>query len=352
MNSVQLPSSDIWMVRAGEGGSYIDYFLNEGLVAVGWAEVGSIDPTDSVDDIKRRFDKEFPGDTHGRHQVTRFNREVKVGDAVTTYDPSSRLYHIGVIDSDVEITSRPIIHQEGNEDQRKEYARRVKWTYEISRDSLSSGTRNSLSGLLTLFRLKASVSQELRLLCSGENNSNTAAEADIPQSPDADIEDILDTKDILKGYIDQSDQFVEDQIARLNWNELQNLVAGILRSMGYRTRVAGQGPDRGVDIFASPDGLGLAEPRIFVEVKHRAGSIGAPAVRSFLGGRHPGDRCLYVSTGGFSTDARYEADRSTVPLTLLTMPDLRELLVSYYESLDSETRALVPLKRVYWPIAE
>ena len=122
--------------------------------------------------------------------------------------------------------------------------------------------------------------------------------------------------------------------------------------MGYRTKVSGPGPDRGVDIFASPDGLGLAEPRIFVEVKHRAGSTSAPAVRSFLGGRRTGDRCLYVSTGGFSADARYEADRSTVPLTLLTMPDLRELLVNYYESLDSETRALVPLKRVYWPIAE
>jgi predicted Mrr-cat superfamily restriction endonuclease len=27
-------------------------------------------------------------------------------------------------------------------------------------------------------------------------------------------------------------------------------------------------------------------------------------------------------------------------------------LVNYYESLDSETRALVPLSKVYWPIAE
>ena len=351
MTGQTLPNSNIWMVRAGEGGAYIECFLNEGLVAVGWAEAGPIDPNDSADDIKRRFDKEFPGDTNGRHQATRFNREVKVGDAVTTYDPSSRLYHIGVIDSDVEITSRPVIHQEGKEDQRKEYVRRVKWAYEVSRDSLSSGTRSSLSGLLTLFRLKASVSQELRLRCSGENSSNTAVEAAIPPSSDADIEDVLDTKDILKGYIDQSDQFVEDQIAKLNWQQLQELVAGVLRAMGYRTRVSNPGPDRGVDIFASPDGLGLAEPRIFVEVKHRTGSVGAPTVRSFLGGRRPGDRCLYVSTGGFSSDARYEADRSQIPLTLITMPDLRELLVNYYETLDPETRALVPLKKVYWPIS-
>ena len=122
--------------------------------------------------------------------------------------------------------------------------------------------------------------------------------------------------------------------------------------MGYRTRVSKPGPDRGVDIFASPDGLGLVEPRIFVEVKHRGGRVGSPEIRSFLGGRQAGDRCLYVSTGGFSTDARYEADRSPIPLTLISMPELRELLVDYYESLDSFTRALVPLRKLFLPATE
>lgn len=35
-----------------------------------------------------------------------------------------------------------------------------------------------------------------------------------------------------------------------------------------------KGPDRGRDILASPDGLGLEEPRIIVEVKHRNGQMG------------------------------------------------------------------------------
>ncbi len=73
-------------------------------------------------------------------------------------------------------------------------------------------------------------------------------------------------------------------------------------------------------------------------------------IRSFLGGRRDGDRCLYVSTGGFSKEARYEAERSQIPLTLIAMPELRELFVDYYELLDSEVRALVPLRKVYWPV--
>ncbi len=130
---------------------------------------------------------------------------------------------------------------------------------------------------------------------------------------------------------------------------MQELFAGILRAMGYRARVSPVGSDRGVDIFASPDGLGLEEPRIFVEVKHRKGKMDAPEIRSFLGGRKPGDRCLYVSTGGFTKEALYEAERASVPIQLVNLQRLRELLLEYYEQLAPETRALVPLKRVYWP---
>ena len=80
---------------------------------------------------------------------------------------------------------------------------------------------------------------------------------------------------------------------------LQDLVAGILRAMGYETRVSGPGADRGVDIFASPDGLGLQEPRIFVEVKHRVKSaMGSQEVRSFLGEPRLGDPAARASEAG------------------------------------------------------
>jgi restriction system protein len=38
-------------------------------------------------------------------------------------------------------------------------------------------------------------------------------------------------------------------------------------------------------------------------------------------------------------------------MTLIDMQGLRKLLVEHYENLDAETRALVPLKRLYWPLA-
>jgi restriction system protein len=47
---------------------------------------------------------------------------------------------------------------------------------------------------------------------------------------------------------------------------MQQLVAGILRAMGYKTQISPPGVDRGKDIVASPDGFGFEHPRIVVEV--------------------------------------------------------------------------------------
>jgi restriction system protein len=77
--------------------------------------------------------------------------------------------------------------------------------------------------------------------------------------------------------------------------------------------------------------------------------MGAQEIRSFLGGRHKEDRGLYVSTGGFTKDAKYEADRANIPLTLIDIDDLVKEILNNYESMDTETKLLLPLKKIYWP---
>ena len=169
-----------------------------------------------------------------------------------------------------------------------------------------------------------------------------------PISPTSKEDTTLLEEQIRAELIEKAEEAIEDRIVSLTWEEMEQLVAGILRAMGYRTTTSKRGPDRGYDVFASPDGLGLEEPRIFVEVKHRPNqSMGSQAIRSFIGGRSAGDRCLYFSTGGYTKDARYEADRAQVPLQLLGLVDLRKLLVEYYDQLDEETRSMIPLRRVY-----
>jgi restriction system protein len=119
--------------------------------------------------------------------------------------------------------------------------------------------------------------------------------------------------------------------------------------MGYKTRISPVGPDRGKDVVASPDGLGLTEPRIVVEVKHRSGRIGPKDVKSFIQGIRSGQKGLYVSTGGFTREAELEAERSAVPLTLVDLESLVELTIQYYDKFDPDSRVLLPLTKIYWP---
>jgi restriction system protein len=197
----------------------------------------------------------------------------------------------------------------------------------IPRDSLSTATKNTLGSVLTVFKVNPDAASDLRAhaVTLGSAAPVVVKETDPEKNAEA-------LGLITEETFEKAEVFIEDQINALKWEQMQELVAGILRAMGSRTTVSGPGPDRGVDIFASPDGLGLQELRIFVEVKHRAKAMGTSEIRSFLGGRKKGDKCLYVSTGGFFKEAAYEAARADVAITLITLPRLRQLVVDFYEA--------------------
>jgi restriction system protein len=166
--------------------------------------------------------------------------------------------------------------------------------------------------------------------------------------PDQD-EDVEASVDPLDSLQEQAIERIKDRLLALDWDEMQEMVASLLRALGYRTLVSPSGPDRGKDIIASKDGFGFEPPRIVVEVKHRRGAMGAPEIRAFLGGRHAQDKGLYVSTGGFTREAYFEAERASTVTHLMTLDDLARALMDNYDRLDERGRALLPLVRVYWP---
>ena len=118
--------------------------------------------------------------------------------------------------------------------------------------------------------------------------------------------------------------------------------------MGYSTQVTSPGPDRGTDIVASRDPLAVEPPIIRVQVKARPnGRSSASEIRELAGVLDPGDRGVFVSTGGFSREA--EADARARRMTLIDAERLQELLVECYDRLDQDTKSLVPLRRLYFP---
>jgi len=253
-----------WMVRAERDGILYSEFREQGIVGIGWAELGDL---------------------------SSYSSRAKMTEA------ARRVYSVGTVTGgysfDQKYTETPHI-------------RAVKWdAKEVSRDALSLATRNSLGSSLTQFQLSLDGETDIVRAMSGAPLDEQANDTEA-------------SEDLLEDIAARSSEFIKDKIVRLEWDEMQELVAGILRAMGYKTRVSPPGADRGKDIVASPDGFGFEDPRIVVEVKHRPrNSMGAPEIRGFLGGRHPGDKGLYVSTGGFSKDALYEAERANIPVGLI-----------------------------------
>ena len=320
----------VWMVRAGQQGRLIEEF-EKGYVAIGWQEMGDMSGITSLDEMRRAYIRAYPDAKPGRvgnavAMAFKFVNTFARGDQVISYKREERKYLLGEIDGDYEY--RPNIVGD------YPHIRKVKWYDEVDRDVLPSTTRNALGSTLTLFSVSDESWQNFQAALNGE-----ILEEDID----------TDEAEVLDSVRDQSREFIKDRIVKLDPNEFEHFIAGLLRAMGYKTKVMPLGPDRGVDIWASPDGFGFEQPRIAVECKHRGGAMGAQQIRSFLGGRHKDDKGLYVSTGGFTKDARYEAERASIPMTLLDLDDLVDSVNEYYEQMDSETRAMLPLVKVYWP---
>ncbi len=325
-------SQGTWMVRA-EGGSLVEPFERGGVVAVGWERIGDLGKVASREVLWERYEAAYPDDSPGKAAnsvgvLFKFRCALQVGQRVVTYDPPARRYLIGEITSDYAFDP-------GRVGAEWPHIRRVRWLGTVARDNLSPSARNSLGSTLTLFAIDSDVDAELSAALHGEIAAPTVThEAQLALKADEQA---------------KSFELVKDSILALSDQAMEQLTAAVLRAMGYRTHVTARGPDRNVDVLASPDGLGLQEPRIKVEVKHRASTIGAPGVRSFLGALRQGDRGLYVSTGGFTKEAHYEAERSAIPVKLVALDELAELVIGHYEKFDAEGRTILPLVRIYMP---
>ena len=318
-----------WVCRAGQGGLYASDFETNGVIAIGWmdADLGGLSHTEIV----RRLRDESPAGHLSKATVPagiirRFVHEMKPGDTVITPDGATRELLVGRIDGPYEY--RPVATISD-----MHHYHRVAWEKRYSRDVLPQRILYSLGSVLTVFKFE-SADEALRILRS------EAAQDVSPASDEASTE-------IAQSSEAGARELIAHRIASLDDNALEAFVAGILRAMGYFTRVVGEGADGGVDIRAARDALFSQGPFLKVQVKARPNtSMGPHELRALAGVLSDGDRGIFVSTGGFKPAARSEfGDR----ITLIDADELRHLYTEYYERCDEQTRNLLPLKKVWFP---
>ena len=170
-----------------------------------------------------------------------------------------------------------------------------------------------------------------------------------------DVDDVDDEESSEKENIinieqleEQANEGIRQYIKGKNPYEFQDMVAALLRTMGYYTPfVAPKGPDGGVDVIAYIDALGAKTPRIKVQVKHKPDeSVPAKDIRSLLGILRDGDIALFVTSGTFSQQARTEALTSKTYIKLIDGEEFIQMWQDNYGKMTDESKNKLPLKYI------
>ncbi len=324
----------IWGIHAGQTGDADALFLTKGYIALGWDDMGNLSklsPTREA--FKEKAAQVYPHWKPGKiitsaSQLYRFVHELKEGDIVVYPSKRDRHVHIGQVGGSYK-------HDPTAE---KTYPnlRPVQWLKSLPRTHFSQGALYEIGSALSLFQVKTYADEFLAVL-EGEATALPPPEKDETVALVArEIEET--TKDFIIKKLDQE----------FKGHAFMHLVAHLLNTMGYRTRVSPEGPDSGVDILAHKDELGLEPPIIKVQVKSSQGNIGGPDVKSFFANVGNGEHGLFITLGTFSKQAKSFAEGKP-NLRLLDGEELVALIGNHYEQFDPRYKTQLPLRRVYIP---
>ena len=310
--------------------------LNGSFVSIGWSELGNLNEQQfDRSALKELLAQTYPEAKAGAIPVwagvlVRFIYEMNVGDLVVSPDRATRTINIGRVSGNYFYDGSASIHPN---------RRPVQWLKtNIPRSDLPASALNEIGSALTLFEVRRHKDVIERLL------TESPSERTLPVNDEEDFEDEPNA-DRVETY---SRDFVEGILRGMEPEQFENLVAGVLRAMGYHADVTQLSGDGGVDVLASRDPLRLQPPTIKVQVKRTTSSIGGPAVQALIGTLAAGgsELALFVTLGSYSNDAIHIA-RTRQDVRLLTGAQFIDLIFEYYEKLDAEWKRLLPLRLVH-----
>ena len=208
----------------------------------------------------------------------------------------------------------------------------------------------SLGSLLTICRISRNDAENrFRQMAKHGWKPPLPKQARVPSALDTELEPEDEQVDL--------EQLARDEIAKLikakfTGHGLARLVEGLLRAQGYTTYRSPDGPDKGVDLLASPGPLGFDKPRICVQVKSGDEPVDSSILNQLIGSMQNvhADQGLLVSWGGFKQSVTREVPVQFFRVRMWNQGELLTQIFSHYDRLEEDLRAELPLKRI-WTVA-
>ncbi len=307
-------------------------FLNQGLIAIGWEEMGNLSAINATRDAyKEKYLAVYPNAKKGSIPTSagmlyRFVHEVQEGDYVIFPSKTDRKINIGVVESAYFYDAAAA---------RYPNRRKVKWLKHLPRTAFSQGALYEVGSAMTFFQVKTYADEYLKARDKDFKGNIVASDTD---------ETVAQTADEI---IETTRDFILKELSKnLKGYDLELFVANLLQAMGYRTIPSPRGGDSGIDITAYKDEL---PPRIVVQVKSQDGDIKETTIQSLKGAMREGDYGLFVTLSNYTKNAQKYLD-STPIIRGINGMELVELVLKYYDQLSLKYRKMIPLKMVYIPV--
>lgn len=345
----------LWIVRAGRHGERELEAITQRRLLPGFNELGDLSGLKDRDAIGRALAAADPqgGKNTQRNfaaQLNQFVNTIAIGDLVVMPRKLTSGVAIGRVTGTYD-------HQPGGV---CPHTRAVDWLNEaVPREAFAQDLRHSFGAFMTVCEVKrnealARVEAVLKTgrdpgpLLGKQGVVTVKAPAQDAETGDAGAEDVeLDVEDIAR------QQIIALIKSAFAGHDLAYLVAEILRIEGYVTKVSPPGPDGGVDILAAGGRLGLGEDRICVQVKSGDAPANQEVVLKLMGSVQAAKARtgLLVSIAGVNGPAQKLIDSEFFSVRLWQMPELLNALFASYGQLTDETRAKIPLKQIWSPVA-
>lgn len=342
----------VWLIRAGSQGQFEQKFTSENRVYLTWDGLATnLQGLANKDELISALailepDAKQKKLLNHASQIWPFVHAMQVGDRVVLPSKIQPVIYIGKITSNYHHASNgpdPFFHW-----------RSVEWLPEpVPRSHFSQDLLYSFGAFLTICRIQRN-DAEKRLAAMAANGWRAETQQQIinhaskPQT----LEDASDQNaDIDLESLGHS-QIVKLIEAKFKGHHLTRLVKAILTAQGYTCWQSPEGADGGVDILASNGPMGFGSQQLCVEVKSGDGLVDRPTVDKLMGAmtKFNATQGLFVAWGGFKGNVQKELASSFFRVRLWTQTDLLEQLFLYYDKLDAEIKAELPLKRI-WTVA-
>lgn len=331
----------LWVAHAGKYSEGQSTALLENCVVAGWDEVPNLAGFPTLQSLKDALPLFYPGAkdktlVNWAGQLMAFRDQINIGDLVALPLKGQPFFAVG------EVTGGYQFHENGPAG--AYHRRSVKWLdTALPRASLDKDLLFSMGSALTVSKPRAPLAEErVRAALTGKpvKTAHSAEAASALADETGDIAELA------------RNQIADLIITRFKGHGMSELVADLLRADGFATTVSPPGADGGVDILAGRGALGLEAPRIVVQVKSGAGPADAPTVRELQSVvvRYGAEYGLFVSWGGFKVTVERETQRDYFKLRLWNSKDVIDAVLERYDRLSDETRAQLPLRRV-WALA-